>query len=238
LLNAGTFCPYVVIPADGAIPVSWEMPLDRAALIGCAVATGVGAVLHTAALQPGESCAIFGAGGVGLNVVQGAHLAHAGMIIAMDRIDTKLDLAQRLGATHVINADQNDPVKSVLELTGGRGVDHAFEVVGSPDTMTQALQTLAPGGTLTLIGAAARDDKLTFEPRAFMSKQQTIQGCIYGSCRPPVDFPLFVNWYLSGQLNIDGLLTGNIGVDELPEFFVRQSWPEAIRTVVTFGSSA
>jgi len=236
LLNAGTFCPYAVIPAEGAIPVSREIPLDRAALIGCGVATGVGAVLHTAAVQPGETCAIFGAGGVGLNVVQGARLAHAGMVIAVDRINTKLDLARQLGATHAVNADQNDPVKSVLELTGGRGVDHAFEVVGSPDTMTQALQTLAPGGTLTLIGAAPRDAKLTFEPRAFMSKQQTIQGCIYGSCRPPIDFPLFVDWYLSGQLNIDSLLTGTISLDELPDFFARQGPPEAIRTVVTFGS--
>lgn len=234
LLNAGTFCPYVVVPAGGAIPVRGELPLDRAALIGCAVASGVGAVLYTAAVQAGECSVVFGAGGVGLNVVQGARLARAAMIIAVDRIESKLNLARQMGATHVINAGEHDPVRTVLELTGGRGVDHAFEVVGSPDVMTQALQTLASGGTLTLIGAAARDARLTFQPRAFMSKQQKIQGCIYGSCRPPIDFPLFADWYLSGQLNIDALLTGTIHLDELPRFFAREGPSEAIRTIVTF----
>ncbi len=234
LLNAGTFCPYLVVPADGAIPMRREMPLDTAALIGCAVATGVGAVLHTADVQAGESIVVFGAGGVGLNVVQGARLAHAGMIIAVDPVDSKLRSARVMGATHAIRADQGDPVKAVLDLTGGRGVDHAFEVVGHPDIMVQALQTLATGGALTLIGAAARDETLTFHPRAFMSKQQKIQGCIYGSCRPPVDFPLFVDWYLNGQLKIDELLTGAITLDELPKVFAMEAKPQAIRTIVRF----
>ncbi len=234
LLNAGTFCPYAVVPADGAIPLRREMPLETAALIGCAVATGVGAALHTAAIQSGECAVIFGVGGVGLNVVQGARLARAGMIIAVDRLKSKLDTAWRMGATHVVNADREDPVKAVLELTSSRGADHAFEVVGSPEIMAQALQTLAPGGVLTLIGAAARDATLAFHPRAFMSNQQAIQGCIYGSCRPPVDFPLFVDWYLSGQLKIDELLTGTISLDELPAFFASDTPPEKIRTVVKF----
>jgi S-(hydroxymethyl)glutathione dehydrogenase / alcohol dehydrogenase len=234
LLNAGTFCPYIVVPAYGAIPMRREMPLETAALIGCAVATGVGAALNTAAVKAGESVVIFGAGGVGLNVVQGAQLAHAGMIISVDPIDSKLQSARLMGATHVVRADQGDPVKAVLDLTAGRGVDHAFEVVGHPNIMAQALQTLASGGVLTLIGAAARDETLTFHPRAFMSKQQKIQGCIYGSCRPPVDFPQFVDWYLNGQLKIDELLTGAITLDELPEFFTNEARPQAIRTIVRF----
>jgi S-(hydroxymethyl)glutathione dehydrogenase / alcohol dehydrogenase len=234
LLNAGTFCPHVVVPAYGAIPMRREMPLDTAALIGCAVATGVGAALHTAGVQAGESVVVFGAGGVGLNVVQGARLAHAGMIVAVDPVQSKLESARQMGATHVIRADEGDPVKAVLDLTGGRGVDHAFEVVGHPDIMAQALQTLASGGALTLIGAAARDETLTFHPRAFMSKQQKIQGCIYGSCRPPVDFPQFVDWYLNSQLKIDELLTGAITLDELPGFFTVEAKPQAIRTIVRF----
>ncbi len=234
LLNAGTFCEYAVVPADGAIPLRKEMPLETAALIGCAVATGVGAALHTASVQAGESVAIFGAGGVGLNVVQGARLAYAGMIIAVDRLESKLQSALQMGATHTIRADQTDPVKNVLELTNGRGVDHAFEVVGYPEIMAQALQALAPGGALTLIGAAARDAGFTFQPRAFMSRQQKIQGCIYGSCRPPIDFPIFVDLYLSGQLKIDELLTGAISLDELPQFFAAEAPPQAIRTIVKF----
>ncbi len=236
LLNAGTFCPYAVVPADGAIPLRREMPLETAALIGCAVATGVGAALHTAAVQAGESVVVFGVGGVGLNVVQGARLAYAGLIIAVDRIESKLQSALNMGATHGVNAGEQDPVKAVLALTGGRGVDHAFEVVGFPEIMTQAMQCLAPGGALTLIGAAARDATLTFHPRAFMSKQQRILGCIYGSCRPPVDFPLFVDWYLNGQLKMDELLTGAIRLEDLPAFFEQEAWPQAIRTIVRFDS--
>jgi S-(hydroxymethyl)glutathione dehydrogenase/alcohol dehydrogenase len=234
LLNAGTFCEYAVLPAEGAIPMRPEMPLEKAALIGCGVATGVGAALHTAEVQAGERTAIFGVGGVGLNVVQGARLAHAKMIIAIDRVASKLESAQKMGATHTIQADLSDPIKAVLELTGGRGVDHAFEVVGHPDIMLQALQILAPGGALTLIGAAARDAVLSFHPRLFMSRQQKIQGCIYGSCRPPIDFPLFVDWYLNGQLKIDELLTGAISLDELPRFFEAETSPQAIRTIVKF----
>jgi Zn-dependent alcohol dehydrogenase len=235
ILNAGTFCEYAVVPAFGAIPVRHDMPLQTAALIGCAVATGVGAALYTARVRAGESAVVFGVGGVGLNVVQGSRLAHAGMIVAVDRLSEKLSLAHTMGATHTILADEQDVVQHVLELTGGRGVDHAFEVVGYPDIMAQALATLAPGGTLTLVGAAARDATLSFHPRAFMSKQQTIRGCIYGSCRPPVDFPLFVDWYLAGLLKMDELLTDTIMLEALPQMFDADTPLQAVRTIVKFG---
>jgi S-(hydroxymethyl)glutathione dehydrogenase/alcohol dehydrogenase len=235
MLNAGTFCQYAVVPAFGAIPIRQDMPLQTAAVIGCAVSTGVGAALYTARVQAGEQVVVFGAGGVGLNVIQGAHLARAGMIIAVDRVAEKLSIARTMGATHTILADQPRVVQDVIELTSGRGTDHAFEVVGTPEVMTQALATLAPGGTLTLVGAAARDAMLTFQPRAFMSKQQTIQGCIYGSCRPPIDFPLFVDWYLSGQLKMDELLSAVIIPDALPQMFESDASPQAIRTIVAFG---
>lgn len=237
MLNAGTFCQYAVVPAFGAIPIRQDMPLEKAALIGCAVSTGVGAALHTARVLAGESVVVFGAGGVGLNVIQGARLARAGMIIAVDRIAEKLSMARAMGATHtvqVILADQSRAIQDVIELTGGRGVDHAFEVVGTPEIMAQALATLAPGGVLTLVGAAARDANLTFQPRAFMSKQQTIQGCIYGSCRPPIDFPLFVDWYLGGQLKMDELHTATITLDALPQMFDAEAVPHGIRTIVAF----
>ncbi|MCL4393302.1 MAG: zinc-binding dehydrogenase [Chloroflexi bacterium] len=234
MLNAGTFCPYAVVPADAAVPVRRDMPLDRAALIGCAVATGVGAVLRTAAVQAGESVAIFGAGGIGLNVVQGARLARAGMIVAVDRLQSKLELAHALGATHTLNAGHADPGQAILELTDGRGVDHAFEAVGVPQVMEQALVVLAPGGVLTLIGASARDAEFSFKPRAFMSRQQTIRGCIYGSSRPAVDFPSIVEWYLSGLLHLDELLSDVIELEQLPAQFPPNHAPAGIRTIVRF----
>ncbi len=234
MLNAGTFCPQVVLPAEAAIPISSDMPLDKAALIGCAVATGVGAVLRTAKVQPGESVAVFGAGGVGLNVIQGARLAQAGMVVAVDRVASKIRLAQTLGATHTLNADEGDPVKRLLDLSHGRGLDHAFEVVGHPTVMDQALRALAPGGTLTFVGAAAREATFSLHPRAFLSQQQTMRGCIYGSCRPAVDLPLFVDWYLKGSLRLDALLTQTIMLEELPRQFETDPSPENIRTVVVF----
>jgi len=235
MLNAGTFAEYVVLPADGAIPLRPVMSMQSAAVIGCAVATGVGAALHTARVEAGDTVVVFGAGGIGLNIVQGARLARAGMIIAVDLLDEKLSLASAFGATHTLNAKQHDPVQRVLELTSGRGADHAFEVVGVPAVMSQALGCLAQGGCLTLVGAAARDAEFAFKPRVFMSRQQSIRGCIYGSCHPPVDFPLFVDWYERGELKIDELVTATIGLSELPEFFREPiSNPHAIRTLVRF----
>ena len=234
LLNTGAFCHYAVVPAEAAIRIRPEMPLDKAALIGCGVATGVGAVMNTAAVQPGEDVAVFGTGGVGLNVVQGARLAHAARVIAVDRIETKLRLARDFGATHALLTNDGDPVQAVRDLTGGRGVDHAFEVVGLPALMDQALRALAPGGALTLVGAAARDATFAFHPRAFLSAQQTVRGCIYGSCRPPLDFPLMVDWYLRGLLKLDELHTGTIDLDALPPLFEHEAPPHSIRTIVRF----
>jgi S-(hydroxymethyl)glutathione dehydrogenase/alcohol dehydrogenase len=237
-LNAGTFCEYAVVPAAGAVPVRADIPLDKAALIGCAVATGVGAALHTSPVQAGQSVVVFGTGGVGLNIVQGARLARAGMIIAVDLAESKLEKARRFGATHAIHAGSGGPVEQVLELTAGGGVDHAFEVVGLPSVMEQAVRTLATGGTLTLVGAAARDALFSFHPRVFMSKQQTIRGCIYGSCRPAIDFPLFADWYMGGQLYLDPLLTETISLADVPSRFAEPAGPDAIRSVVLFDASA
>ena len=223
MLNAGTFAEYVVLPADGAIPLRPVISLESAAIIGCAVATGVGAVLHGAHVEAGETVVVFGAGGIGLNIVQGAALARAGMIIAIDLLDEKLRLASTFGATHTFNAQHHDPVPYILDLTKQRGVDHAFEVVGVPAVMAQALACLAQGGCLTFVGAAARNADFAFRPRLFMSRQQVMRGCIYGACHPPVDFPLFVDWYERGALKIDELVTATIGLHDLPEFFKKNN---------------
>jgi S-(hydroxymethyl)glutathione dehydrogenase/alcohol dehydrogenase len=201
----------------------------------------VGAALHTSPVQAGQSVVVFGTGGVGLNIVQGARLARAGTIIAVDRVGSKLLKARDFGATHTIMAgaeEGQDTVRQVLALTGGRGVDHAFEVVGLPALMEEAVGTLATGGTLTLVGAAARDALFSFHPRVFMSKQQTIRGCIYGSCRPAIDFPLFADWYMEGQLRLDELLSETISLEQVPALFEGAPLPDAIRSVVLFKSEA
>ena len=238
LLNAGTFCPVAVLPAMGAISIRRDMPLDKAALLGCAVATGVGAALYTARVQPGQTVAIIGTGGVGLNIIQGARFAHAGMIIALDIDDGNLALARTMGATHTLNSRQHETVQAVRDLTGGRGVEHVFEVVGLPELMAQSIDMLSRGGVLTLVGAAARTDQLSFAPRRFMSQQQTIQGCIYGNIRPAVDLPLFADWYMEGKLQLDALHTRSVRLEDVPDLFVNRDKLSGIRTVIQFEASA
>jgi len=234
MLNAGTFCPLVVVPASGAIPIRRDIPLAKAAVLGCAVATGVGAVLYTAGVQPGEGVAVIGTGGVGLNVVQGARLVGANPIIAIDLSEERLRLAGEFGATHQLNNRDKDMVKEVTVLTDGRGVEHVFEVVGAPDLMRQGIEMLCRGGTLTLIGAAARDEKLSFHPRRFMSQQKNIRGCIYGNIRPEEDLPKFADWYQEGRLNLDSLAGERVSLAAVPEIFARPAEHSGIRTIIEF----
>src|SRR5581483_10801843 len=166
-----------------AVPITVDLPLEHAALVGCAVATGVGAVLWTARVEPGASVAVFGAGGVGLNAVVGARLAGAARIVAVDPDETRRALALARGATDALPPGELfDPV------------DYAFEVVGEPAVMEQALASLGPAGELVLVGASSRPATMSFHPRAFMSNQQRITGCIYGSVRPAEHLPRLLAW--------------------------------------------
>jgi len=216
------------------VPVRADLPFDKAALLGCGVATGVGAALYTAQVLPGQSAAVIGVGGVGLNIVQGARLAQAGLIIAVDVNETNLALARAYGATHTVNSRETDIVTAVKDLTGGRGVEHVFEVVGLPELMARALDMLARGGALTLVGAAARDATLAFHPRRFMSQQQTIQGCIYGSIRPAIDLPMFADWYMEGRLKLDELVTRTVRLEDVPAILAGRAPADGIRTVILF----
>jgi S-(hydroxymethyl)glutathione dehydrogenase/alcohol dehydrogenase len=232
MLNAGTFCPMVVVPENGAIPIRQDMPLEKAALLGCAVATGLGAALYTAALRPGDRVVVIGAGGVGLNVIQGARLAGAGPIIAVDRLDEHLALAEALGATHCLSSAETDLVKSILALTGGGGADYVFEVTGSPSRMEAGIEMLARGGALVLVGAAGREESLSFKPRRFMSMQQRLLGCIYGNIRPELDLPLFADWYMQGRLHLDELHSYSLALENVPAFFADPAKYGGIRSVV------
>lgn len=238
LLQAGTFCRYVVVPAQGAIPIRADIPLELAALLGCSVATGIGAALFTARVQPYEDVVVIGTGGVGLNVVLGAALAHARHIIAIDVVDARLTLARQHGATHVLNARATHVVEEVKELTSGRGVEHVFEVTGQPERMLEGIEMLARGGALTLVGAAARDAKLPFFPRRFMSQQQIIQGCIYGNIQPALHLPMFADWLHEGKLPLADLPLEYVRLEDVPAVFARQSQEPALRTVIRFEEGA
>jgi S-(hydroxymethyl)glutathione dehydrogenase / alcohol dehydrogenase len=196
LLDVGCFADYVVVPARAVVPLPRRIPGEVAALVGCAVATGIGAALWTAAVVAGESVAVWGTGGVGLNVVSGARLAGARTIVAIDP-ERRADARAR-GATHV--AAPEHAADTVWEATEGRGLDHAFEVVGEPALMQEALGLLARGGQLTLVGAAARDATLAFAPRAFMSAQHRIAGCIYGSVHPHEHLTRLLDWVADGVM--------------------------------------
>ncbi len=234
-LRAGTFCPYAVAPVGAAIPIPAALPFAPAALIGCGVATGVGAALFDAQLEPGMDVAVFGLGGVGLNVVQGASLAQATTIVAIDRLPRKIDLARRFGATEGVVAGDGT-VARVRELTGGRGVDVAFDVVGHPAVMAEGLEALAPGGTLILVGAPASDDLFSFTPRpGLLVSQRTMRGCVYGSCRPAEHFPLFARWALEGKLKLDELISRTVhDLAELNDAFAALQSGEQVRTVLLF----
>jgi S-(hydroxymethyl)glutathione dehydrogenase/alcohol dehydrogenase len=222
LLNAGCFSELIVLPAAGVIPLDRSLPLEQAALVGCAVATGVGAVLKTAQVEPGARVGIWGAGGVGLNVVSASRLAEAATIVAIDPDPKRRELALARGATEAVELG--------VEIAD---LDYAFEVVGDPEVMTAALSALGIGGTLVLVGAAARDALLSFHPRAFMSRQQRIVGCIYGSLHPHTDLPELLRWCAEGRLPLADLVGRRISLDELPAAFVELP-TNGVRTIVIF----
>jgi len=234
-LGVGSFGEYAVVTEAAAIPIRRDLPLDRAALIGCAVTTGVGAVINTAKVQAGSNVVVIGCGGVGLNAVQGAALAGAGRIIAVDVVPYKIDLAEQFGATHGINAAKEDVVARVRELTGGIGADYAFEVIGLPATIQQAYDCVRRGGMAVVVGAGARDAQVSFSAYTLFASEKTLQGCLYGSARPRVDFPRFADLYLGGKLKLDELISRRFALEEVNAAFKAMERGEVARGVVVYG---
>jgi S-(hydroxymethyl)glutathione dehydrogenase / alcohol dehydrogenase len=230
--NLGSFAEEQLVHEHALVKVVDDIPLDRAALIGCAVITGVGAVWHTAKVQPGETVAVIGCGGIGLNCVQGARIAGAGRIIAIDRLAGKLAMAEEFGATDVVNAADVDPVAAVLELTGG-GVHHAFEAIGLKVTAEQAFAMLRTGGTATVIGLLPLGDKVELPAFALFGERR-IQGSRMGSNRFRVDMPRLVDLYLQGRLKLDELVSARIAIEEVNEGFDAMKGGEVARSVIVF----
>jgi S-(hydroxymethyl)glutathione dehydrogenase/alcohol dehydrogenase len=203
--NASAFIGQTVVREQSAIPIDPRVPFDRAALIGCGIMTGVGAVLNRAKVETGSSMAVFGLGGIGLSCVQGGVLAGAAKIVAIDVVPAKLELAKRLGATHVVDASRDDPVAAIRELTRG-GADYAFEAVGNLQVIQQALEAIGAGGSLTIVGVPKIGSRLDFVVHA-LYQNKAILGCRYGTARPRRDFAMLADLYLGGRLKIDELIT-------------------------------
>jgi len=230
--NLSAYAEKMLVHENGLVKVRNDMPLDRAALIGCGVTTGVGAVLNTARVEAGATVAVYGAGGVGLAVIQGARIAGAGMIIAVDVFEKKLAQARELGATHAVDASKVDPVKTIREMTGG-GVEYAFEAIGLKKAAEQAFECIRPGGTATVIGMIPVGQKLELEGSVFL-REKRIQGCSMGSNRFKVDMPKYVDFYQRGLLRLDEMITRRGRLEDVNDAFRAMKAGEVARTVLMF----
>lgn len=215
-LGVSSFAEEVIVPASGAIKVRDDAPLDVIAVVGCAVATGVGAVTNTAAVEPGSTVAVIGCGGVGLNVVQGAKLAGAERIVAIDVVPEKTEMAMQFGATDRIDASQGDAVQQLFALIPD-GVDYAFDAIGRTVTTEQAIHMLGLGGAAVIVGLPPAGARASFEPLVLAEADQRIIGSNYGSVRPSVDIPALVDRYMDGQLQLDPLISGRRPLSEAAE---------------------
>lgn len=234
--GSSSYAEYTIVPEQGAIPITADVPLRVMALVGCAVTTGVCAVINTAAVEPGSAVAIFGCGGVGLNAIQGAALVNAAPIIAIDRIPAKLVMARQFGATHTVNAVEESPVQAVMGLTANRGVDYSFEAIGNPAVMTQAFRCLRKGGTAVAIGIGGPDAEIAIPAQWLVYGERRLVGSFYGSAAPRVDFDRMLRLYQAGKLKLDELISRRIGLDGVNEAFAAMRAGEVARSIIEFNA--
>ena len=230
--HLSSFAQHMLVPENGLVKIREDMPLDRAALIGCGVVTGVGAVFRTAQVEPGSTVVVIGCGGVGLSAINGAEMAGASRVIAVDLVPSKLELAKRFGATDCIDAGTGDVVDQVRDLTDG-GVDYSFEAIGLKLTAEQCWRMLRPGGTATIIGMIPVGTMVEIHGPDFLTERK-IQGSIMGSNRFRFDMPRFVDFYLAGRLKLDDLLSRHIRLEEVNEAFESMKTGEVARQVILF----
>ena len=231
-MRLSSFAEQMLVHEHALVKIDKDMPLDRAALIGCGVTTGVGAVFRTAAVEPGSTVAVIGCGGIGLNCIQGARIAGAGRIIAIDLNAAKLEMAQEFGATDVINGADVDPVAAVKELTKG-GVQYSFEAIGSKTAAEQSFQMLRAGGTATVIGMIPLGTKIEIHGADLLGERK-IQGSNMGSNRFRVDMPRYIDLYMQGRLKLDELVSARIKLDEINEGFATMKSGSIARNVIIF----
>ncbi|BBZ40158.1 alcohol dehydrogenase [Mycobacterium conspicuum] len=234
-MGVGSMAEETLLPAAAVVPIDESLPLDHAALLGCGVTTGVGAVIRTAGVRAGETVLVIGCGGVGLAAIQAARLSGAVRIIAADRVAAQLPTAVANGATDTVDASEVDLAAAVRDLTGGAGVDHGIEVVGKPATIRAAYDATRSGGKVTLVGAAGITDEATFPALSLMTDGKTIQGSVYGATDPARDIPVLAEFAQRGLLDLEALVTRRIGLDGVEAAFADMAAGRGARSVVCFG---
>jgi S-(hydroxymethyl)glutathione dehydrogenase/alcohol dehydrogenase len=231
-LDLSSFAEQMLVHEHALVKIREDMPLDRAALIGCGVTTGLGAVFNTAKVEPGSTVAVIGCGGIGLNCIQGAAIAGAGKVIAVDMLPFKLELAKQFGATHTVNASDGNAVAEVQEIAGG-GVHYAFEAIGLKIAAEQAFAMLRRGGTATVIGMIPLGQNVEI-PGVDLLFEKKLQGCNMGSNRFRVDMPRYIDLYMDGRLKLDELVSRRIRLDEINDGFDAMRSGEVARSVILF----
>jgi S-(hydroxymethyl)glutathione dehydrogenase/alcohol dehydrogenase len=232
--GCGVMAEYATLSVDNVVKIDPKIPLDRAALVGCAVTTGVGAVFNTAKVEPGSSVVVFGCGGVGLNAIQGAAIAGAERILAIDTMQAKLEMAKKFGATDgLVIKPGEDATKEIKKRTGG-GPDYAFECVGSGALAELAYKVVRRGGKAVIVGVARPTDTASIKPMGMVFEEKTLQGSYFGSCVPRVDFPRMLQLYMAGKLKLDELITKRYKIDEAPQAFADLESGKNARGVIVF----
>ena len=231
--DLSTYAEKMLVHENALVKITNDMPLDRAALIGCGVTTGVGAVLNTAKIEPGSTVAVFGCGGVGISAIQGAVLAGARKIIAVDQFENKLAMAKRFGATDTVDATGTDPIEAIKGMTGGAGVDYSFEAVGNKKLAEQCFDCIKPGGTATIIGMIPVGQKVELDGPKFLTERK-IQGTMMGGNRFRIDMPRYIDFYLQKSLNLDDMISKRGKIEDVNEAFRAMKAGEVARTVLTF----
>jgi S-(hydroxymethyl)glutathione dehydrogenase/alcohol dehydrogenase len=220
------------MPEQGVVKIDPETPHEVASLVGCGVMTGVGAALNTAKVTPGSSVVVFGCGGVGISAIQGAKVAGASEIVAVDLVDSKLEDAQRFGATHAVKPDGLGSAQQ--EITGGDGFDFAFEAIGLPLTMRSAYDATRRGGTTCIIGVGAPTEMVSFSAFELFFQEKTLMGSYYGSADVRSDFARMLNLWRNGRLDLEGMVTKKIAIDDVNEAVADLKAGTVIRSVITF----
>jgi S-(hydroxymethyl)glutathione dehydrogenase/alcohol dehydrogenase len=232
MMGLGTFADEVACEESMLVKIETDLPSEQLALIGCGVTTGVGAALNTARVLPGATVAVIGCGGVGQSVIQGARIAGASRIFAVDPVEMKRKTAEQLGATDLIDPADGDPIEQVKAATGGRGADYAFEVIGLPETILQAYNTARRGGTVVIVGMPRIEAMVTFPAIQLFSDEKKILGCMYGSAQVRRDFPRLVGLVETGRLDIGSMVSRRIRLDEIDDAFRAMQSGEVIRSVI------
>jgi S-(hydroxymethyl)glutathione dehydrogenase/alcohol dehydrogenase len=228
--GVGTFAEEVVLPAQGVVKIDQDVPWDIASLIGCGVTTGVGAAINSAKVVPGSSVVVFGCGGVGISIIQGARVAGAAEIVAVDLVESKLEDAKRFGATHAVTPDALDGVKN--QITGGQGFDYAFEAIGIPLTIRSTYDAVRRGGVATVVGMGRPDAMVEFNAFELFFSEKTLRGTVYGSADVRKDFSRIIRLWRAGRLDLEGMISQRLGLKEINKGFEDMKAGTVIRSVV------